>query len=195
MMWLVVTVIVSIVAVELFFRLPVQISVIVLLDNLRSVTNVMRLQHASDHWKEKAMLGLFGSHRKGLGAACRVSCRHCRHLQRTNDACQSVFDFVGIGIRLCRIPHRRRCRDCVSDCIRIREEAACKIIITVLPPGCCTDLRSDRRQLPELLSRSTASLIEPSPHRKASTCSLPGLLELERLSCCACCWKQAVSAH
>ena len=57
MMWFVVTVIVSIVAVELFFRLPVQTSVIVLLDKFRSVTNIMRLQHASDHWKEKAMLG------------------------------------------------------------------------------------------------------------------------------------------
>lgn len=57
MMLFVVTVIVSIVAVELFFRLPVQSSVTVLLGKLRSATNVMRLQHASDHWKERAMLG------------------------------------------------------------------------------------------------------------------------------------------
>ena len=57
MMLFVVTVIVSIVAVELFFRLPVRSSVAVLLDKLRSVTSVMRLEHASDHWKEKAMLG------------------------------------------------------------------------------------------------------------------------------------------
>lgn len=57
MMLFVITVIVSIVAVELFFRLPVQSSVTVLLGKMRAATNVMRLQHASDHWKERAMLG------------------------------------------------------------------------------------------------------------------------------------------
>lgn len=51
-----VTVVVSVVAVELFLRLPLASSVASLMRYLQRASSVMRSRHISDHWKEKAML-------------------------------------------------------------------------------------------------------------------------------------------